>query len=155
MHYNRLAESDRILGLDILRASAVTLVVISHSYFLINPIKEFPYFDRLYPVLYPVVGMLGFWGVDLFFVLSGFLIGRILIMQFIDSKNFSFVDVKKFWIRRWFRTLPNYYLFLLLNSLLYYLYYNRPFTFPSFFKYFFLTQNLFTPFEFFFTESWI
>ena len=50
----------------------------------------------------------------MFFVLSGFLIGRI-IYKFFTSDDFGFSDVLYFWIRRWFRTLPNYYLAVILN----------------------------------------
>lgn len=58
----------------------------------------------------------GFLGVELFFVLSGFLIGGILIKDF--QSQLDFFQIKRFWLRRWFRTLPNYYLFFLINVLL-------------------------------------
>jgi peptidoglycan/LPS O-acetylase OafA/YrhL len=44
-------------------------------------------------------------GVDLFFVLSGFLIGRIIVRE-VDAT--STLDVLTFWRRRWLRTLPAY-----------------------------------------------
>jgi peptidoglycan/LPS O-acetylase OafA/YrhL len=55
---------------------------------------------------------LGVFGVELFFVLSGFLIGGILIKTFVNAEKFTFSDVGNFWLRRWFRTLPNYWLIL-------------------------------------------
>jgi hypothetical protein len=58
----------RNFGLDLFRALAIVLVVLSHGKFLLNGtvLENFPF-----------VKMLD--GVDLFFVLSGFLIGGILL----------------------------------------------------------------------------
>jgi peptidoglycan/LPS O-acetylase OafA/YrhL len=55
----------------------------------------------------------GVWGVEIFFVLSGYLIGGILINNLHERRLNSFGGIWNFWRRRWFRTLPNYYLFLL------------------------------------------
>ena len=63
-------------------------------------------------------------GVEIFFVISGFLIGKI-IYRIIQKDDFSFNDVREFWKRRWFRTLPNYYLVLLINILLWFLIYGK------------------------------
>ena len=54
----------------------------------------------------------GISGCRFFFVLSGFLIGNIIIKK---SARF---DLKDFLKRRWLRTLPNYYLFLILFVLI-------------------------------------
>lgn len=51
-------------------------------------------------------------GVEIFFVLSGFLIGGILLRE-IDKGNSLGKTLKNFWIRRWFRILPLYYAILL------------------------------------------
>lgn len=59
----------------------------------------------------------GFLGVELFFVLSGFLIGGIVWRGF-KSEAQSLVWVKGFLARRWLRTLPNYFLFLGVNAIL-------------------------------------
>lgn len=92
----------RNFGLDLFRALAILLVVLSHGKFLLNGtvLENFPY-----------VKMLD--GVDLFFVLSGFLIGGILLKS--SSEGLNWPGVAHFWKRRWLRTLPNYYLILLLN----------------------------------------
>ena len=62
----------------------------------------------------------GFLGVELFYVLSGYLIGSILLE--ICQRHRGKISFRKhlpdFLIRRWFRTLPNYYLFLLLDILI-------------------------------------
>ena len=58
----------RNFGLDLFRALAIVLVVLSHGKFLLNGtvLENFPFVKILD-------------GVDLFFVLSGFLIGGILL----------------------------------------------------------------------------
>ena len=90
-------------------------------------------------------------GVGIFFVLSGFLIGRILINQLMKyqlNKNF----LLDFWIRRWFRTLPNYLLILLLLTLVTII--NGSFLFDNVIKYFFFLQNFNSDIGEFFFESW-
>ena len=82
----------RRVGLDVVRAVAISLVLISHF------VKS--------------VDFLGVQGVELFFALSGFLIGGILNRMLLASPRWSFAEVRLFWARRWWRTLPNYYLFL-------------------------------------------
>lgn len=54
----------------------------------------------------------GLLGVELFFVLSGVLIGKLLIEVF-DSKEVQ-KNLKIFIIRRWFRTLPLYFIMLII-----------------------------------------
>jgi peptidoglycan/LPS O-acetylase OafA/YrhL len=55
-----------------------------------------------------------FFGMDLFFVLSGFLIGSILLRSVETS---GFINVRRFWLRRAFRTFPAYYVVLTLLAL--------------------------------------
>ena len=99
----------RLFGLDFLRAIAISLVVLSHCTFLLFP--------EVISVVLDVIRLLGAVGVDLFFVLSGYLIGGILLKQIASNKT-AFKDLFTFWKRRWFRTLPNYFLVLILNILL-------------------------------------
>lgn len=49
---------------------------------------------------------------DLFFVLSGWLLGCLLLNE---KNNTSKINIKRFWGRRWLRTLPAYYAILLLT----------------------------------------
>lgn len=56
----------------------------------------------------------GHLGVDLFFVLSGWLIGSLYWRELQDRRH---VDVWNFWKRRWWRTLPAYYVALAMSWL--------------------------------------
>jgi peptidoglycan/LPS O-acetylase OafA/YrhL len=96
----------RVIGLDVFRSNAILLVLACHG--ILQVTKS--------PPLRSFASCLGFYGVEQFFVLSGFLIGSILLRDF-SRARVSFATVKTFWIRRWYRTLPNYYAFLLLNVL--------------------------------------
>ncbi len=92
-------------------------------------------------------------GVELFFVLSGFLIGGILIKLF-NKSDFGFKTIGNFWIRRWFRTLPNYYLILILNIIFVYFGIIKG-DFSKFnWRYFLFLQNFSKPLVGFFWESW-
>jgi peptidoglycan/LPS O-acetylase OafA/YrhL len=136
-----LRSNPRIFGLDLVRAMAIVLVLISHVYYLI---------DSSNLVLISISGLCGFTGVELFFVLSGFLIGSILLKLFI-SDRFSSKELIIFLKRRWFRTLPAYYLVLLLNVILaVYLGYDI----EGWWKYFFFIQNFSSYQITFFNESW-
>ena len=80
--------SKRNFGLDLLRASAIAAVFLGHEITFTG---------------IPILGELGT-GVDLFFVLSGFLIGRI---YFRSSTHPDFTPLR-FWRSRWLRTIPPY-----------------------------------------------
>jgi peptidoglycan/LPS O-acetylase OafA/YrhL len=91
----------RIPELDGLRGFAILLVVSIHYFYDpgANLPKSLHYLQSLFA--------LGWTGVDLFFVLSGFLIGGILLEVRTSSNYF-----KTFYIRRFFRIVPLYYLWL-------------------------------------------
>ena len=93
---------NRVYGLDILRALAILFVLIGHSRYFFRPIISEKY-----------LSLVVFDGVSIFFVLSGFLIGKILITTLMknDGLNFSLIQ---FWINRWTRTIPTYFLILTL-----------------------------------------
>jgi peptidoglycan/LPS O-acetylase OafA/YrhL len=55
-----------------------------------------------------------FFGMDLFFVLSGFLIGSILLRSLAKSGT---TELRRFYVRRVFRTFPSYYLVLTILAL--------------------------------------
>ena len=95
-------EKNRVFGLDVLRAIAVLTVVDAHAAVAMG---QFAGVNPLHQIIPD--------GVELFFVLSGFLIGGILIKLFEREPRFGGRTVANFWTRRWFRTLPAYYLVLL------------------------------------------
>jgi peptidoglycan/LPS O-acetylase OafA/YrhL len=131
----------RIFGLDLMRAIAISMVVFGHCVWI------FPITRGLF---HQLLVLSGFFGVEIFFVLSGFLIGKILYQLYLKD-NFSIKTVFYFLKRRWFRTLPNYYLVLVINigvaGIVGYPLY-------SLWKYFFFLQNLNTTMLSFFPESW-
>ncbi|MCA1245769.1 acyltransferase [Massilia sp. MS-15] len=97
------ASSTRIHGLDTLRALAVTLVVLHHYVLFVSDAPTFGW-----------VGEIGWVGVDLFFALSGYLIGRQIFAGLRRPGGFS---LRRFYARRLLRTLPNYWVVLVLYFL--------------------------------------
>jgi len=90
----------RYRSMDLLRAVAILLVILAHS------ILSYGAPAQIAPL------QLGGTGVDLFFVLSGWLLGGLL---FKEVEKTGKIDIRKFWIRRWMRTLPAYYAVLVLS----------------------------------------
>lgn len=135
-------QKERIFGLDLMRAIAVTWVLLTHALW-VNP--------NLNATIAGVLGLGGTLGMESFFVLSGFLIGRILVKEYLKT-NFKFQNILYFWVRRWFRTLPNYYLILGVNIILYWIYFSN--TPDNLLSYFYFGQNLTGSHPVFFPESW-
>ena len=69
--------SKRVYGLDVFRAIAILFVVHGHGTFMLqgSPLEKFPWIKLID-------------GVDLFFVLSGFLIGNILL-KIVHENNYQ------------------------------------------------------------------
>ncbi len=130
---------ERVFGLDLLRAIAILMVLLAHSRLLLP--HRYAWGGQL-----SIFGQLG---VELFFVLSGFLIGGIVLKTFPDAPSGG--SLLRFWTRRWFRTLPNYYLFLALNVGLYWV---RGLPLPDVGAYGLFLQNLTREGPRFFAESW-
>ncbi len=135
-------QGGRIFGLDLMRAMAIMLVVYWHNanalgWFVTN-LPDGPLID----------------GVDLFFVLSGYLIGGILL-KYAEMEGVPWWRrVLDFWQRRWLRTLPNYYLFLVLNMVLLYYGVTNGLLNHNTWGYAFFLQNVWKPVDLFFWESW-
>jgi peptidoglycan/LPS O-acetylase OafA/YrhL len=104
----------RIVALDGLRGAAILLVVVWHYFYFYPDPNHHP--TALLPKLYVYFERciaLGWSGVDLFFVLSGFLIGGILIEVRTSPSYF-----RTFYLRRCFRIIPVYYAWIALYILL-------------------------------------
>lgn len=131
---------NRSFGLDLLRFFAISLVVYQHGIFLYYPFIN----EKLANIQ---LALFGYWGVELFFVLSGFLIGRIFIKIFCSEKTFGTTELLQFWKRRWLRTIPNYYFVLLYIFL-------RGGTFSQLGKYIIFMQNFAWPNDQFYLQAW-
>jgi peptidoglycan/LPS O-acetylase OafA/YrhL len=92
-------QADRVRELDGVRGIAILLVLVFH-FFGVPPAYPTPVWARVHQAL-----ALGWCGVDLFFVLSGFLITGILLDTKGSANYFS-----AFYARRAVRILPLYYL---------------------------------------------
>lgn len=137
-------DNKRIYGLDLLRVIAICCVVHAHGAHLLNG----SCFEFLTNIPLPH-------GVDIFFVISGFLIGTSFISYSVKSSHVDASKVLSFYGRTMLRILPNYYVILLI----YYLLVNGSIVngniheFPIW-RFITFTQNIFTPFYNFYWESW-
>jgi len=130
----------RNFGLDIARCAAVSMVLLSHS------------LGDIYSKKIPFLWYGVFIGVELFFSLSGFLIGRILLDIFDrHSTHLSLKHISRFWLRRWLRTLPLYYILYLL-----FLFFYNQWIYPAHFNWrnLLFLQNIASPPNGFYGESW-
>ena len=96
------SNKSRLPQIDFLRGVAILLVIGRHG----------PLDARQTGWMLPISGWwarFGWTGVDLFFVLSGFLVGGLL---FNELKTYSKLDVGRFLIRRGFKIWPAYFIYL-------------------------------------------
>lgn len=124
----------RIASLDFLRALAILSVYVSHAVLAYGVTSNTDFLQ------------VGASGVDLFFVLSGWLLGNVIFKELQTSGS---LDIKRFWIRRWMRTIPAYFAVLLALITLQIIK-NDNYNIPI--AYFFFLQNYFL--EDFFYISW-
>ncbi len=94
----------RNFGLDVMRAIGMIMVLTGHSLHFFEP-----FFPKILRLEHFCIN-----GVELFFALSGFLIGNMLIKGMIARNDFSGKALYEFCRRRWYKTLPVYYIALLI-----------------------------------------
>ncbi len=92
--------SSRNHGLDTLRAIAIILVFCYHYSVFVSGTATYGFWSEI-----------GWVGVDLFFALSGYLIGNQIFAAIRSDSGFS---LPHFYARRFLRTLPNFYVVLAL-----------------------------------------
>jgi peptidoglycan/LPS O-acetylase OafA/YrhL len=98
--------------LDGIRAIAALMIMFCHFFQILNnKTAGFLFINKL--------ANLGGTGVSLFFVLSGFLITRLLLKSKFDKKYFL-----NFYVRRALRIFPLYYLFLTIYYFIYPYFFN-------------------------------
>lgn len=140
MNDRKQNSTKRFFGLDFLRVLAVSLILFSHTSWIYSS----------YGFLSKLEDMSGFLGVELFIVMSGFLIGGILYKQFLHE-DYTLKDGLLFIYRRLMRIIPSYYLAIVINAVIFIAF---GFSLSGIWKYFFLLQNFDTPIGAFFPESW-
>ncbi len=96
------SRGSRIVQLDVLRGIAILLVLVHHT-----PIQ--PTDTNFVNRFAECVIRFGWAGVDLFFVLSGFLVGGQLLLEI---KKTGFLKMRRFLMRRAFKIWPSYFVFL-------------------------------------------
>lgn len=87
----------RRIEIDFLRGIAIILVILFHD-------RTLPFVNRM-----------GWMGVDLFFVLSGYLVSGLLFKEY---GRYQKVNAKLFLIRRGFKIYPVFYIFLIISVLI-------------------------------------
>lgn len=141
-------DSNRNIGLDIARVVCLIGVIFSHTNNYAGS------YTNIYKLIFPF----GFIIQELIFGLSGFLVGH-QITRFLTTGN-SFKGLITFYKKRWLRTIPFYYIFLVINYILFVTIYRHSnmmlFENTSFslIEYFTFTQNLHSSHPYFYPEIW-
>lgn len=102
-------DARRLPSLDGLRAVAAMMVVFSHC----HATEGWPDWPLLNDVI--KTAWTGFLGVQVFFVISGFIITRLLLLEKLQA---GAVSLPRFWMRRFLRIIPPLAVYLLCLSLL-------------------------------------
>lgn len=142
-YFGNLAElENRNYGLDVMRGIGLLMVLIGHSLHFFEP-----FYPKIFRVSHFVIN-----GVELFFSLSGFLIGSIIIKTFINHGSFTLKTFAGFLKRRWYKTLPVYYLAIIINYIFGHFITGNSFDFN--WKYLFFIHTLFESSNWFFPISY-
>lgn len=122
-----IKETNFYPSLDLYRGIAGYGVALSHFYFYLYDINAFEYLSIIM--------------VEMFFILSGFVLAEQLLSVYKNKKN-----TKVFFYRRWIRTLPPYFLALIAYSLYFNIFDSDTIKYTFFIQHFFdghLNQNYF------------
>jgi peptidoglycan/LPS O-acetylase OafA/YrhL len=138
-------QKERNIQLDMLRGIAVLLVLLSHLYkvppdMLTNPVG----------ICLQFLHDIGWLGVDLFFVLSGFLVSGLIFGEYQKYRHFQ---AGRFLIRRGFKIYPAYYIYFLIGFIIIYSSPRDARTMTYLASIVFFVQNYFAPLANTFTES--
>lgn len=87
-------------GLDSMRFIAISFVVLHHFFTFRN------YYDTEHIIEFPIIGRIGYYGIQFFFAGSGFLITYLLLAE---KTKYGNISLKKFYLRRILRIWPAYY----------------------------------------------
>jgi peptidoglycan/LPS O-acetylase OafA/YrhL len=123
--------STRNHGLDTLRALAIVLVFMNHYMIFVSHAPTFGFLSEI-----------GWAGVDLFFALSGYLIGNQILaaIRAGQGEGAARFSLARFYARRLLRTLPNFYVVLALYAL--WPYFRAGSEMPELWKFLTFTQNI-------------
>jgi peptidoglycan/LPS O-acetylase OafA/YrhL len=92
----------RVIQLDFVRGLAILLVISYHAMTLED-------MNRPVQQILSAAKHVGWMGVDLFFVLSGFLVGGLLVQEWMKSGT---IRIGRFLVRRMFKIWPAYYFYI-------------------------------------------
>lgn len=98
-----MSGQNRIKSLDGIRGAFIIMVLIAHAF------QTTPEFAANHKILVYYISGFGHLGVRIFFVMSGYLITKLLLKE--QEKN-GRVNIRDFYIRRMFRIFPTFFLYI-------------------------------------------
>lgn len=134
-------DNHRNFGLDLFRTSAIVLLLLANAIF---------FFQMQMPIVMQFVPIMGFVGLEIFFVLCGFWLGTSL-WKINHHSDFGIQVAFNFVKRRMIRILPLYFIILCANLVLASV---MDYGVKDMWKYFLFIQNFSKPIPNFFPESW-
>lgn len=131
---------ERIFGLDVIRATVVFFVVLHH----LSPIFGLSGWVGSFATL-------GSLGVELLFVLSGFLLGQTLLRTIQENRLATWKEAFSLLTKRWRRIVPAYYFFFFISAAVF-----PPFLYQitSHLQYFLFLQNFAWQMPGFYFQTW-
>lgn len=132
----------RIFGIDLMQTFAIAMVLFA-QFILIFP--------QTNAIVLQVASLLHYLGLEVFFISSGYVLGKIIYAVF-EKDDFGFKAVVQFLKRRFFQIYPLYFLIVCINILITFL---VGYHIKESWSYFLFLQNFTTPNPTFFSESWV